>query len=337
VTPLLLYVGVTFIVDDPAGAAIPVSVSHFTSNLNMTTKQISQLLPIGTILAIREPYVSVDHQSRAGPCSGKPDQGIRVDSPTDIIVWKGGDEIDLLWKEKVDASEQGEQTRWMCPVDLLEGKGQCSSEEVLRCVDELLSDDRPGEAYRLISKGIEAGISIGSRIQGIVLFHLDAWEAARTQFALDEQKGNSASSNGVQEDERVAANYAINITALTSRQAKLRCQLRIHQASAGISTADMSSIFFAAANGTARLDISTYIGPVAVRVIPGAGRGLVTTRTVKPGELLLCSKAICPSYPYDAQCRGSPLLRLNLDNGVVSSTSQVLAQTKLIHSIVGES
>lgn len=44
------------------------------------------------------------------------------------------------------------------------------------------------------------------------------------------------------------------------------------------------------------LDHATYIGPVEVRQTGSKGRGLVVTKDVKAGDLLLCEKAFSHAY-----------------------------------------
>lgn len=317
-------------VEDPDGNALPVSVSHFTSNLNMTTDQVSQLLPIGTVIAIREPFVSLDHQSRAGPCIGRADHGIRVDSPTDVVVIDEDGESSPLWADIVQESAAG-PSKWPRT-----GKEQSATttEELVMIVEALIHKTRPGQALREIKKARKAGISIPPLIEAKVLFHLDAWEAAKDKF--DQVESSSSRSDHHEADQKAASDFSIPLSKLTNRQASLRCGQRIKQANQGISNEDLQSIYLAAANGIAVLDTSDYVGPVTVKKIAGAGRGLVTTRAVEPGELLLCCKALCPSYADDEECKGIPLLRLNLENGVVSTTSQVRSQTRLIHAIVGK-
>ncbi|UZJ51802.1 hypothetical protein CBS101457_001122 [Exobasidium rhododendri] len=333
VTPLLLYAGVTFIGEDPSGNAVPISVSHFTSNFNLSTEQVSQLLPLGTILAIREPFVSVHHQAKAGPSSSKGDQGVQVDSPTDIIVLKEEDCSDIRWREE-SPSKAPSATDWLSSSTLSRAGKAASSEQVEREVERLLSVIRAGEAYREIRRQKRKGVLVSKRTEGLVLFHLDAWEAAREVFAQAKEELEAGRNDSEARDMAAAADFSINITQLSNSQASLRCQLRMSQASQGLSTEDLRCIYLATVDGVTLLDASTFIGPVAIRNIPGAGRGLITTRDVKPGEVLLCCKAVCASYPDDEECQGAPLLRLNLDNGVVSTTSQVRAQTKLIHAIV---
>ncbi len=67
---LNLYVSCTFIGVLPSGNAIPVSIAHFTSNLHLTGSQLDAHLPIGTVVAIREPFVSLNHFAKGGPCQG---------------------------------------------------------------------------------------------------------------------------------------------------------------------------------------------------------------------------------------------------------------------------
>lgn len=310
---------------------MPVSVSHFTANLNLSTEEVSRLLPIGTVIAIREPFVSIDHQARAGPCSGKPDHGIRVDSPSDIVFWEQGDEKPIEWTVPLEAAaETLDQNSWLRASGRPEGYS--TAEEVHHTVEMLLEQDMTGQAYRQIRQARQMGITVSPNIVGRVLFRLDAWEAAKGNF--DESAASTSSGSKPKADEEAASDVSIGIDQLTDQQASLRCRLRTQQAATGISAADMRSIYFAAAKGFPRLDTSDYIGPVAVKDIPGAGRGMVTTRAVEAGELLLCCKAVCPTYADDDGCKGSPLLRLNLDNGVVSTASQFRAQTRLIHSII---
>jgi len=320
------------IVDDPTGAAVPVSVSHFTSNLNLTTEEVSKLLPMGTIIAIREPYVSLNHQARAGPCSGKAENGIRIDSPTDILLWESEVKEAIEWSAptQIDSVEL-DQNSWLRISSPL--KGYSNAEALQKALTTLLEQDRPGQAFRQICRARQAGLAVSPSIEGRVLFQLDAWEAAQYKF---NEAADVSCYGHLDDGVKPASDFSISIGQLNAIQASLRCQYRIQQATQGISTSDMHSIFFAAANGESRLDISDYIGPVEIKHIPGAGRGMVTTRAVEAGELLLSCKAVCPTYANDEECRGSPLLRLNLESGVVSTASQVRAQTKLIHAILGE-
>jgi tetratricopeptide (TPR) repeat protein len=80
---------------------------------------------------------------------------------------------------------------------------------------------------------------------------------------------------------------------------------------------------------TTRLHVADYVGPVKVVDIDGKGRGLVATRNVKPGELLLVSKAfssayisecgaMCSSYNTVTNQLSTPSEYLNMRNAMIN-------------------
>jgi len=72
------------LVDDPSGDCITVGTYHFVTNPSLFGPSLDGQLPVGTKIAIREPYVKI-----SGGGGGQP--FVRVDSPTDIIVLKDDD------------------------------------------------------------------------------------------------------------------------------------------------------------------------------------------------------------------------------------------------------
>lgn len=327
VSSLLLYVGVTFLAEDPDGNVISVSVSHFTSNVNATREEMSRLLPIGTILAIREPFLSIDHQARSGPCTGKADIGIRVDSPTDIVVLGEQGASDLKWTtelpEITDNRDLVDAIPWL--YDPAKSSNWASTAQKLQ------EAGRPGAAYRAMLRCEQEKGHVDPSLRSSILFSLTAWQEAQDVIAKAD-----TNSNGNAIPSGKAGDFGTEFSKLSSIDAIERCALRQVQATQGITMDDVRSIYFSAPH-TPRFDTSDFIGPVAVQDIPGAGRGLVLTRDVEPGDLLLCCRAVGSAYPDDAESKNSPILRLNLSNGVVSTTSQVRAQTNLIHKIIDRS
>jgi hypothetical protein len=67
------------LVDDPSGDCITVGAYHLVANPSLYGPSLDSQLPIGTKIAIREPYVKI-----SGGGGGQP--FVRVDSPTDIVV-----------------------------------------------------------------------------------------------------------------------------------------------------------------------------------------------------------------------------------------------------------
>ncbi|PWN35306.1 uncharacterized protein FA14DRAFT_39985 [Meira miltonrushii] len=324
VSSLLLYVGVSFLAEDPDGNVISVAISHFTSNVNATRENISSLLPIGTILAIREPFLSIDHQARSGPCTGKADIGIRVDSPTDIVLLSEKEASDLKWTTELPTTTNNNDT-----VDAIPWLyDPTHSSDWASTAKKLQEAGRPGAAYRAMLRCEQDKGHVDTTLQSSILFSLTAWQGAQDVLtkAVDKLNGGVIPTGK-------AGDFGTAFGRLSSIDAVERCSLRQVQAKQGLTMDDVRSIYLSAPH-TPRFDTSDFIGPVAVQDIPGAGRGLVLTRDVEPGELLLCCRAVGSAYPDDAESKNSPILRLNLSNGVVSTTSQVRAQTNLIHKII---
>lgn len=336
------------IVDDPSGAAIPVSITHFTSDINQSQSSVSKLLPLGTVLVIREPFVSLDHASRAGPCTGKAAMGIRVDSPTDIVIVEEEDRLleGVEWKEDLPLSScpPSTSTVWLRDGFLSRQLRQGSSPPVQppslsairETIEDFIASDRPGAAYRELCAARRLALVDDDSLKDVearILYELRAWSGAKDAFASTSAQ---SSSEGGPDSLSKDTDFAVPISELSPVQAAKRAERRLASESAGLTDEEVASIYFASSGHSPnpRLDTSEYIGPVQVRDIPGAGRGLVTAREVQPGELLLCCRSYGSAYPSDPESLGSPILRLNVDNGVVSTTSQVRAQTNLIHALV---
>lgn len=344
-TPLIPYVGVTFLAEDQEGMALPVSISHFMGNLNMSLDNASAALPVGTVIAIKEPLLSLDHQARAGPCTGRSDVGIRVDSPTDVVVLDAGgdpgqpaDAASLLdglsWREPLPSygdggSSDGDDAypHWLGYKHLF---GDTKPSKEIAVVRRLLTEGRPGAAWRVLQKADSAD-EVRRTFEARILYEMRAWKEAATAFGRIADADNA--STQPYEPHNKAADFAVPLDDLSAAEAAQRCALRQAQEIQGLTHGDVRSIYFASSERP-RLDTADFIGPLAVREVSGAGRGLVTTRTVEPGELLLSCRAIGSAYPDDDESKGAPLVRLNVDNGVISSTTQVRAQTNLIHAIV---
>ena len=353
---LNLYVSCTFIATLPSGNAIPVSISHFTPNLHLAGDKLDTHLPVGTILAIREPFLSLNHFSKGGPAlGGKSVPGIRVDTPSDVhivdrlssldaallqgVTWKtdigAAQVIDtwrhsptvpntkgcrwlqdgplsrfLAWKQDAEASPP---TQLEAELDSLSpGERDALFQRTQQLCVALLESDRPGAAHRELCACRVLRLGEDLELEGRVLHRLGRFADA------------------------VAAYETVLKAPTTSEGQRERIYPRLNAARTALSASTngpshehvWSYYFESQALPTPRFDLADWIGPVAVRDIPGAGRGLVLTREVQPGELLLACKAAASSYAEDATCRGIHVLRYTVETGVTSTTTQVLAATK---------
>ncbi|KAJ9478050.1 SET domain-containing protein [Pseudozyma hubeiensis] len=371
---LNLYVSCTFIGVLPSGNAIPISIAHFTSDLHLSGAQLDAHLPKGTVIAIREPYVSLNHFAKGGPCQGgKSVPGVRVDTPTDVHILDRVSEEDtkildeVSWNvdvaqdddthfSKVEsllrnspAAANSRGCRWLqdgplarivassSSKHLEQLLGTLSAEEKTELsrrthslIQSFLSENRPGAAHRELCAARILGIPLsnkpdsataeGLELEGQVLYKKCNFEASRLAF--------EAALSTYPASQRTSAQDRILETLNAVRSAQ--------KASAfGPTHENVWGYYFDSQSyATPRFDIQDWFGPVAIENIPGAGRGLVLTRDVEEGELLLCCKAAASSYAAETGSRGVFLLRYSVETGVTSTTTQVLAATKSIHAMI---
>ncbi|EST07812.1 SET domain protein [Kalmanozyma brasiliensis GHG001] len=371
---LNLYVGCTFIGVLPSGNAIPISIAHFTSNLHVGGKELDAHLPVGTVLAIREPFVSINHFAKGGPCQGgKSVPGIRVDTPTDVHILDRLSQADAnildatTWKIDVaqDHAEHFDDVasllkdspaacntkgcRWLQDGPLARLVASSSAESAERhirdldssrkselgrrtrsLIQSLLGENRPGAAYRELcaarllklplSTSPDSSIAEDLELEGQVLYR--KCDFARSRLAFESALSAYPSS------QRTAAQDRILDTLTAVRAAQKASAL-------GPTHENVWAYYFDSQSyATPRFDVQDWFGPVEIANIPGAGRGLVLTRDVDEGELLLCCKAAASSYAADSGCRGVHLLRYTVESGVTSTTTQVLAATRSVHAMV---
>ncbi|SPO39529.1 uncharacterized protein PSFLO_05010 [Pseudozyma flocculosa] len=384
---LNLYVSCTFIATLPSGHAIPVSISHFTPNLHLSGADLDAHLPIGTVLAIREPYISQNHFGKGGPAlGGKNVPGVRVDTPSDVLIVDGlgqHDEhllqgvewqalqveaapadhlatIEDIWKQSPCAANT-KGCRWLQDGPLSrfaarrlkahqeQREGSTSHQKLetaLEALDEaerralaqrtrqlaesLLQHNRPGAALREVAAARLLRV-LGQdpkfdgrdlELEGRILHHLGDYERANAAFEAALKLAAAAGEDAASAGERV---YPHLVAARAAQQS----------AAEGPSHENVWSYYFDSSSyPTPRFDQGDWLGAVAVQDIPGAGRGLVLTRDVEEGELLLSCKAAASSYAIDSGCKGIYLLRYTVETGVTSTTTQVLAATKSIHAML---
>ncbi|WFD46539.1 hypothetical protein GLX27_001176 [Malassezia furfur] len=335
-SPLSLYVSCSFVGEFASGAAIPISIAYFTPNLKLHGDELDAMLPEGTLLLIREPYVSTHYLGVGGPITGgKGVTGIRVDTPSDVMVLDADDPLVMglswptpltpaapaLWRQEgpLARAMQRQLAQPDAPPALV--VPDVSREAVRATIRRFLAQDRPGAAWRewLAAERIGVWSASGTTGADDALLHADVLLALRSYADAE------AVLNAVPLEERD--------DAWTQRMADATAALDfgLH----GPTGATLERMFAATLDDTTpRFSYAEFHGPIEVANIPGAGRGLVLTRDVEPGELLLCCRALGSSYSADAACDGVPLLRVNIDNGVTSTTTQVLAATRCIHAVL---
>lgn len=324
---LSLYASCSFVGQLPSGNAIPVSIAYFTPNLLLQGDELDAMLPEGTLLLIREPYISTHYLGVGGPIAGgKGTTGIRVDTPSDVHVLDGSEPwLKDAWP---DAPPPPHLALWRQEGPLARAvRNQlpdalsvpdASRTDARTTIARFLAQDRPGAAWREMQAASLLGVWATSGDEQIEdeLLRADVLVALR---AYDEAKKVL--------DQRTSPPHWAERAASVAEAIAIGAR--------GPSDAELQRMFETTLeDATPRFSYAEFIGPVAVEDIPNAGRGLVLTRDVDEGELLLLCRAIGSSYSMDVACRGIPLLRCNPDTGVTSTTTQVLAAARCMHAIL---
>lgn len=273
------------IVEDTEGDVVGVSIYNFPTALGCSSAYLDPLLPMGAVLAIREPTYK-------NPTGG-PMPFIRVDTPTDVIFlgpgngiarnvhWVGPRLPDApplpttpeLWKTlgnslfKQDAwfaaalaYTHGIRMAFDGPVTLYLNRAECFLR--LNWFSSALSDAQfvldaheidPNMRHKALHRAARAQYGRGHYEKAISLF--ESCFASKT------------------DDEGVAR--WIN-----------RSNVRLKEAREG---AYNWIGFLTESQTNFHPDVADYQGPVAVRPIQGRGRGIVATKDIAVGDLLVCS------------------------------------------------
>ena len=316
VTRLVRAVAVQYVIEDERGNVAPVHVYHLPARLEL--EDLNALYPLGAtfgeflherstgtsslspLTAIREPSI---RESRDGFL-------IRIDSPSDLvrlypsspllrdISWSTISPLPSLNRTAAQYKDQGNrlfaQRKWLRALEDyslgldLEGDGGGKLSSVLRANKAVteLKLHRPGAALQnceaaLVDPSLDDPSSAGLKQK--VLFR-----AATAEYQL--QHFESASSHLSQ----ILDLYPDDLDAMDLYR---RTQVRLVEASRG--EYDWPYLFEASRTAQV-LDVADYTGSmIAPAEIPGHGRGLVATRDIIPGELLLVAR------PF-AMGRGEP-------------------------------
>lgn len=332
---LNLYASCSFVGELPSGSALPVSIAHFTPDLLLHGDALDAMLPKGTLLLIREPYISTHYLGVGGPIAGgKGITGIRVDTPSDVRVLQGDEAClegvawpeplevpsTVLWRQEGPLARHVQKHATVQAEELAFPVG-ATRVSARATVERFLSQARPGAAWRewLAADLLHLWAVSGTEGADDILLQIDVL------LALCAYQDAQLRLEAVPLEERDEA--------WTQRKAVASAAMDV--GAHGPSDSVLQRMFETTLrDATPRFPYAEFVGPVAVQTIPDAGRGLVLTRDVAQGELLLCCRAMGSSYSADKECNGVPLLRVNPDNGVTSTTTQVLAATRCIHAVL---
>ncbi|KFY45972.1 hypothetical protein V494_00672 [Pseudogymnoascus sp. VKM F-4513 (FW-928)] len=236
----------------------------------------SDVWKIGGVVVVKEPYFKE---------SGDGDTGIRVDHIGDIMAlpanhplvpekWRKGVDAVLVreWIDRAAEAIKGERY-WEC---------------LDRCKSALLASPPPTS-----EENIEIKLKLAAAYLKVSYF-----ESAESAI-----EGLEPTPESLKIRAEVLYNLARydecieSLGKLPEQDSSLLEKAKTRLAEQQNGDYDFRSIYAElSALNPPTVDRATYIGPVDIRVAPGKGRGLFTTRAVEAGELLVCEKAFAYSF-----------------------------------------
>ena len=273
------------VIEDVDGVAYDLSIYNFPSTFHCTLEHLDALFPTGGILAIREPtFKSATQGDR--PL-------VRVDSPTDItfvtprssllngVVWRAGDTVPRApamlatvdaWQQRGNAFFKTSQW-FLAAFAYSYALGLDPGALVVRL--------NRAEAY--LRLGYFSGAQYDAQkvlsTRGIAPSHVEKalFRLAKAQYGRRYYRDAARTFLRWKENNpgAAAADSWIN-----------KCRSRQHEGEKG--QYDWAGLY-RAARSQIRLDVADFVGPIKVSSMAhrGGGRGVVTTRDVQVGELLV--------------------------------------------------
>jgi hypothetical protein len=270
-------------VEDPNGDVILVSLYNFPGLFLADLKVLQAHFPIGTVMAIREPWMKMS------AASSHPSDFIRVDSPSDIVIlepshptlhaiqWKTSPVVyrhtlatALQWK---DLGTKFFKDGLFIPAALAWSRGIDNDPSM-----HTLRLNRSQAYIRLewFSAALVDATHVLSAVESLPQIEKKAsYRAACAEYGLQRYSDALARLKPLEEDREV-------------KSLKSRCHQRLLEATKG--QYDWLRMFKDGQASVPRLDVAEFVhSAIAVSAVPnrGGGRGIVATHHIRTGDLLV--------------------------------------------------
>ena len=283
---LSLHIGI----EDPKGDVQKLMLDNYPGTQNSSEEFLKTLLPVGTILAIREPSMEFENSERPAQIV------VRVASPSDVTIVKIGDPLldGVKWAGEPPtlASKslplQNTPEGWKKQGDVLFKKGWHlpASLEYSKCLEADASWVPPRMNRSLAS--LRFGNYGTAREDCRIVLSMDnSTLADRIKASFRAGQAEYGFKHWVEAKKCYADCLALDPSNVECQQALKNTEKRISESSTG--GYDWVGILKQAIASARRIDVADYIGPVRVEALPhrGGGRGVVATRDLELGELLV--------------------------------------------------
>ncbi|KII95014.1 hypothetical protein PLICRDRAFT_33842 [Plicaturopsis crispa FD-325 SS-3] len=334
ITPCTRLVSVQMLVEDPDGQVRDLSIYNFPSvGMGSSPEDVAAVFPVGTVLAIREPTLKM------------PTQGyrpiIRVDSPSDIVFkgphsdlargtsWKTGSHVNgslhtptsaNAWKARGDTHFKA--GRWLAAMF------SYSSGIALDPTAYILRLNRAEVFLRL--EYYSAAQADAEHVLGLPLdesFRQKAlWRAGKAYYGRGDYTGSA----------KLFAQWLRSQPGDRDTIAWIdRCWLRFHESATG--DYDWTRLFNEA-QISPHVEAGDYLGSIHVSemIDRGGGRGIVATRDISPGDLLVAAKPFASAFDVDfPPSEKEVLISFDTIRKSVSTRTQAAVLSRAIQKLYG--
>ncbi|KAH7720739.1 SET domain containing protein [Aphelenchoides avenae] len=275
-------VAVTVVVEDINGDVVEISLHNCLLDLSNVT-----WLPSGTIIVIKEPHLKFT--------ADEDTTEIYVESPSDVVFVDPTD---------FDALETFGASKWHFPE-------QYSSEELSRFAKKYVDRNDLDTALKYYDRALRVGFADAALHldRCDVLLRLErfyeVYESAKTAYKCGADEEASLYRMSVaaykMRNWKQAASHLQELISISHSNKLARALLasvtrRLDESCEG--KYDIRRMYMEAYREKRRyLDVADYVGPVETADISGKGKGLVASKAISKGTLLMVSKAFACTYP----------------------------------------
>ncbi|KAK4699676.1 hypothetical protein P7C70_g6581, partial [Phenoliferia sp. Uapishka_3] len=302
--PYAIFNDLTAVVEDPSGRCQRVELYNLPLDGVQAGDDLDVLFPLGTVLAIREPLLSLCDVGPEGTSV------IVVDSPTDFTILTSPHSLlsSIAWSTKSSIPGfRNVEYRNIAGAYFIKQKPRLAESMYSRGLSQpdvdvteslLLYLNRSAVNLQLgnfASAASDAATSLD--LLSSSTFPSDRLKTLRGQGLLRKAKA----FDGMRAWSKASSSYLDllehspgNADAVASLR---RVDNRLAESNTG--TFDWVDVFRRRGQGERSLDVGDHIGPVRPAVLAGrgGGRGVIAARDIKAGELILVEKAFATAFP----------------------------------------
>ncbi|PVG03767.1 hypothetical protein CPB86DRAFT_778867 [Serendipita vermifera] len=329
ITPPSRLVCVAVGIEDKNGWSQFLSIYNFPGAHYASSDELDTIFPLFTVLAIREPLIkmalSADHSH------------IRVDSPSDLIFLDPSDAIlrKVRWRMGEAPNpvlERSPQT-WK---DL--GDGHFRRKEYFAAIvaySYALRRSSSIVALRLNRSLAHLRLenyASALRDAQVALDFKDLTKADRVKALYRSGQAEYGAGNYAEARRWYQKCLDLEPNLVDAAKGIRDCNIREEERNNG--TYDWEKMFKQVVDKKPVLDIADFIGPVEIVDMPhrGGGRGVIATRDITPGELLVVSKPFVSAPPFEPGQREA-VTPLNFLTNLVDSNSQYGVLQKAVRKV----